>query len=502
MSENILNRVKLLMEYDNSRTYSENELIVEQNLEYDKYYKKYYLSKKRQDELFNSVGVPESNKPNMGIFRVVTEDQWYAVYAVWFAQEVEFKVAEKWGWFPEGKCPKSWKTPGRESCKSGNLIKRLDYNKKSTTSYNVTTICYNEDIAYYKPYDNITFDSGIDSSSGLLNRNSIKRYTGHIPSYADVVVCYGPNYIDVINKINASPKSAFVNRNAAGMGKGQQSVSAKSLEYKTGLTSDELHNILAVLELGTAFIPVAGPVISAAIGSVDAAIYYGEGDKDMGVFMLLVTLLPELKIASNITKSAKLMKGQKMVEKKILSGKPLKNLTIFEIEFIESLKTLNPSKLNSELKESIARRADNILQTQGEKLTEQQKAYLKDYSKIYQTEYFALDLLVTAAAVSQTNVGKELLKKLSGLFVKNKMELTKETADEIVKALAQLDNNEQNTMVDAMGENNKEFVAFANNPTEVTTELKKRIKTKGTRKEKITKTEMNDLLSTIPDDFD
>jgi hypothetical protein len=213
-------------------------------------------------------------------------------------------------------------------------------------------------------------------------------------------------------------------------------------------------------------------------------------------------LLPELKIASNITKSAKLMKGQKMVEKKILSGKPLKNLTIFEIEFIESLKTLNPSKLNSELKESIARRADNILQTQGEKLTEQQKAYLKDYSKIYQTEYFALDLLVTAAAVSQTNVGKELLKKLSGLFVKNKMELTKETADEIVKALAQLDNNEQNTMVDAMGENNKEFVAFANNPTEVTTELKKRIKTKGTRKEKITKTEMNDLLSTIPDDFD
>jgi predicted RNA-binding protein Jag len=82
------------------------------------------------------------------------------------------------------------------------------------------------------------------------------------------------------------------------------------------------------------------------------------------------------------------------------------------------------------------------------------------------------------------------------------MELTKETADEIVKALAQLDNNEQNTMVDAMGENNKEFVAFANNPTEVTTELKKRIKTKGTRKEKITKTEMNDLLSTIPDDFD
>lgn len=502
MSNNILNRLKLLMEYDVSTTYSDNSLVIEQNLEYDKYYKTSYLSKQRQSQLFDSVGVPYANRPNMGIFRVTTEDQWYAVYAVWFAQEVEFKVAEKWGWFPEGRCPKSWKTPGRESCKSGNIIKRLDYNLKSTTDYNVSTICYNEDIAYYKPYDKITFDSGIQSSGGLLSPNSIKRYTGHIPSYADVVTCYGPNYISVINKINESPKSAFVSRVAPGMSKGQQSVNAKSLEYKTGLTSDDLHNILGVLELGTAFIPVAGPVISAAIGSLDAAIYYGEGDKDMGVFMLLVTLLPELKIASNITKNAKLMKGQKMVEKRIASGKPLKDLTSFELEFIESLKTLNPSVLNQELKESIARRADNILQTQGKKLTEQQKSYLKQYSKIYQTEYFGFDLLVAAAAASQTNVGKELLKKLSGLFTKNKMELTKETAEEIVRALSELNSSEQNTMVDAMSDNNKEFIAFANNPTEVTNALKEKIKTKGKTKEVITKQEMNVILSQIPDDFD
>jgi len=131
----------------------------------------------------------------------------------------------------------------------------------------------------------------------------------------------------------------------------------------------------------------------------------------MGMFMLVVTLLPELKIASNITKSAKLMKGQKMIEKRIASGKPLKQLNSFEIEFIESLKTLNPSKLNSEIKESIARRADNILQTQGEKLTEQQKAYLKSYSKIYNTEYLAWDLLTAAVAASTTKIGQDILKK-------------------------------------------------------------------------------------------
>ncbi len=246
MKNNILNRVKLLMEYDEKTTYSENMLISEQNLEYDKYYKKYYLSKKIQDGLFNSVGVPYSNRPNMGIFRVENQDQWYAVYAVWFAQEVEFKIAEKWGWFPEGRCPKSWKTPGREVCKTGNLIKRLDYNKKSTTSYNVTTICYNEDIAYYKPYDKITFDNGISSSNGLLNKNSIKGYTGHIPSYADVISCYGPNFIEVINKINESPKSAFKSRVSPGMGKGEQSVSAQDLVYNANITLEDVHNLLMV----------------------------------------------------------------------------------------------------------------------------------------------------------------------------------------------------------------------------------------------------------------
>ena len=35
----------------------------------------------------------------------------------------------------------------------------------------------------------------------------------------------------VINKINESPKSAFVNRSAPGMSKGQQSVSAKDIEF-------------------------------------------------------------------------------------------------------------------------------------------------------------------------------------------------------------------------------------------------------------------------------
>ena len=545
MSEIILNRVKLLMKYDTSKTLSENKLIeqipnqiqnssdnvaqgvsqttyktgndycnrgtyknlvwVSDNLDGNDTYngKKGYcrISKERQKVLFDSVGVPSSSTPNGGVFRVNSEDKWYAVYAVWFAQEVEFKIAEKWGWFPEGKCPKSWKTPGRESCKSGNLSRRLSYNEKSRNTYEVTTICYNEDIAYYKPYDKITFDSGIDSSAGLLNSSSIKRYTGHIPSYADVVACYGPNYIDVINKINESPKSAFVNRSAPGMSKGQQSVSAKDIEFKTGLTSEQIHNILAVLELGTAFIPIAGPVISAGIGAIDASLYYAEGDKDMGVFMLLVTLLPELKIASNITKSAKLMKGQKMVEKKILSGKPLKNLTTFEVEFIESLKTLNPSKLNSEIKESIARRADNILQTQGEKLTEQQKAYLKDYSKIYNTEYLAWDLLVAAAGAATTKIGQDILKKFMNLFKVHDVKLTQKNADDIIKALGELDKDTQNVMADAMLDNKKEFETFVNHPEEVVTELKSMIKIKKPTKQNIKQEEIDDILLRIADDY-
>lgn len=506
MSENILNRIKLLMEYDTSKTLSDNNILLEQELEYDKYYKKNYLSKKIQSSLFDSVGVPKNNRPNMDIFRVDNRDAWYAVYAVWYAQEVEVLLAEKWQYKPEGACPTNWNMPDRKICKK-NIVQRLDYNMKTNPNtrdpYDVETICYSEQIFYYKPYDNITFDSGVMSTEGKLSSNSFKRYKGHIPSYSDVIKCYGPNYLETMNKIRNMKGDFFYNRASRGQGAGQQSVRLSDLYYKPfSLTSEEIHQILGILEIATAFIPVAGPVISAALGTIDASMYYAEGDTDMGLFMLVITILPELKIATNITKSVKLMKGQKSIEAKILAGKELKELTKYEKDFIESLKTLNPKQLNKEISESIGRRADYILQTQKNKLTSEQTSWLKKYSKIYNQEFFVWDMLVAAAAAAPTNVGQSLLKKLSSVFEKHQTPLDEETAQKLLKSLSELDSEKtQEELVTVFENNKKEFEAFVKNPEEITQALKSEIKLKKQNIQTINADTLSQYLSVIPDDF-
>jgi hypothetical protein len=52
------------------------------------------------------------------------------------------------------------------------------------------------------------------------------------------------------------------------------------------------HTKLSILQIGTAFIPFVGPLISAGIGLADAALYYKEGDKKTAAFILALSALP------------------------------------------------------------------------------------------------------------------------------------------------------------------------------------------------------------------
>lgn len=52
------------------------------------------------------------------------------------------------------------------------------------------------------------------------------------------------------------------------------------------------HDVLTVLAIGTAFIPVAGPFISAGIGLVDAALFYKEGDKTSAGITAAFSMIP------------------------------------------------------------------------------------------------------------------------------------------------------------------------------------------------------------------
>jgi hypothetical protein len=52
------------------------------------------------------------------------------------------------------------------------------------------------------------------------------------------------------------------------------------------------HTLMTILAIGTAFIPVAGPFISAGIGLVDAALYYKEGDKTSAGVTAAFSMIP------------------------------------------------------------------------------------------------------------------------------------------------------------------------------------------------------------------
>lgn len=52
------------------------------------------------------------------------------------------------------------------------------------------------------------------------------------------------------------------------------------------------HTLNTILEIGTAFIPVVGPFLSAGIGLSDAKLYYDEGDKKTAGLMVAFSMIP------------------------------------------------------------------------------------------------------------------------------------------------------------------------------------------------------------------
>ena len=73
---------------------------------------------------------------------------------------------------------------------------------------------------------------------------------------------------------------------------------------------ENAHTVNTVLQIGTAFIPIIGPFISAGIGLADAGIYYNSGDTKKAGLVAILSLLPGVgSIVSKIPGVAQL--GQK-----------------------------------------------------------------------------------------------------------------------------------------------------------------------------------------------
>jgi hypothetical protein len=125
---------------------------------------------------------------------------------------------------------------------------------------------------------------------------------------------------------------------------------------KRGITNPEdTHKMNTVLQIATAFIPYAGPFISAGIGAADAKLYWDEGDKTSAVITGVFSLLPFL----NFVPGAKELgsKGMSLLADKLLKGGA--NLTKAEAEIVNAVKMFTP-KIQEELTK-MAPKLKNVL---------------------------------------------------------------------------------------------------------------------------------------------
>jgi hypothetical protein len=114
----------------------------------------------------------------------------------------------------------------------------------------------------------------------------------------------------------------------------------------TTLNNLEPHTILQVAEIGTAFIPFIGPMISAGIGLADAALYYKEGDKKSAALTAAFSMIPGIgTLVAKIPGVKKLgEKGMAALASKISKGG--KNLTPQEIEITKKIEESSETVVN------------------------------------------------------------------------------------------------------------------------------------------------------------
>lgn len=118
-------------------------------------------------------------------------------------------------------------------------------------------------------------------------------------------------------------------------------------KQKEFFKSIDPHTLAIVLGIGSAFIPVVGPFISAGIGLADAALYYKEGDTKTAGMVAMFSLIPGLSLANKIPGVKQLgAKGMSSLASKISKGGS--NLTKLEAEIVEGI-SQNSTAIQQEL---------------------------------------------------------------------------------------------------------------------------------------------------------
>jgi hypothetical protein len=110
------------------------------------------------------------------------------------------------------------------------------------------------------------------------------------------------------------------------------------------------HTVNTILQIGTAFIPVVGPFLSAGIGLMDAAQYSQEGDNKTAGLMVMFSLLPGIGKIPGVKELG--TKGLSLLASKI--GKGITKFTPLEQNLIAGINAneqLIKIELNNQIKQ-------------------------------------------------------------------------------------------------------------------------------------------------------
>ena len=111
-------------------------------------------------------------------------------------------------------------------------------------------------------------------------------------------------------------------------------VASGTLNPTKGSMPVDPHTLMTILAIGTAFIPVAGPFISAGIGLADAALYYEEGDKSSAGLTAAFSMIPFIGKIPGVKELG--TKGMAALGNKVAKG--VKVFTQSEAKVLEGIK--------------------------------------------------------------------------------------------------------------------------------------------------------------------
>ena len=125
--------------------------------------------------------------------------------------------------------------------------------------------------------------------------------------------------------MTASERKAFSSGDPEKAGEALMSGSKKQMDY---VHSVDPHTLMTVMAIGSAFIPLVGPFISAGIGLADASLYYKEGDKTSAGITAAFSMIPFISQIPGVKQLGS--KGMALLGSKIAKG----------------IKTFSPAEVN------------------------------------------------------------------------------------------------------------------------------------------------------------